>query len=146
MAQVNMVEFDFEREMLAIVNSINTIEAALGGIAELAAQMEDDVSSEVQGDVVPIEGRFDYFPNWIRAAMPTVGLTDANISGAMTSLEVLEDEIRQLDESFRRDMEEVYTFDIEDLREQYSGKYGDREYLDPDDVEEMDEFFRRRDE
>tara|TARA_R100001086_G_scaffold32947_2_gene14941 strand:+ start:5507 stop:5941 length:435 start_codon:yes stop_codon:yes gene_type:complete len=144
MAQVNMVAFDFEREMLAIVNAINTIEAALGGIAELAAQMEDDMRAEVTGD------KLDLFtttlPRWITSAMPTLGLTDANVSGALTSLEVLEDEIRQLDESFRQDMEEVYTFDIEDLREQYSGKYGDREYLDPDDVAEVDEFFRRRDE
>ncbi len=144
MVQVNMVEFDFEREMLAIVSAINTIESALGGIAELAAQMEQDLRTEVQGDL--FLALASDVPRWIRSAMPTVGLTDANISGAMTSLEVLEDEIRQLDESFRRDMEEVYTFDIEDLREQYSGKYGDREYLDPDDVEEMDEFFRRRDE
>tara|TARA_R100000278_G_scaffold95405_1_gene72842 strand:- start:145 stop:579 length:435 start_codon:yes stop_codon:yes gene_type:complete len=144
MPQVNMVEDEFEREMLAIVSAINTIESALGGIAELAAQMEEDILAEVQGDVVAVEGRFDPLPSWIRGATPTLGLTDANISGAMTSLEVLEDEIRQLDESFRRDMEEIYTFDIEDLREQYSGKYGDRDYLDPDDVAEMDEFFRRR--
>lgn len=144
MPQVNMVEGDFEREMLAIVSAINQIEAALDGISSLVQEMEDDSRLEVQGDVVPTSGRFDYFPSWIRAAMPTLGLTDANLSNAMTSLEVLEDEIRQLDESFRRDMEEIYTFDFEDLREQYSGKYGDREYLDPDDVAELDEFFRQR--
>lgn len=144
MAQVNMVEADYEREMLAIVSAINTIESALDGINELALQMQDDLNAEVVGD------KLDLFttnvPRWISGALPTISLTDAYIGGASTSLEVLEDEIRQLDESFRRDMEEVYTFDIEDLREQYSGKYGDREYLDPDDVAEMDEFFRRRDE
>ena len=144
MPQVNMVEADFEREMLAIVSAINTIESALGGIAELAAQMESDLDSEIAGDKLDLFTA--NFPNWIRGARPSLGLTDANISGAMTSLEVLEDEIRQLDESFRQEMDEVYTFDIEDLREQYSGKYGDREYLDPDDVAEMDEFFKRRDE
>ena len=146
MPQVNMVEGEFEREMLAIVSAINQIESALDGISALVQEMDDDARSEVQGDVIPVEGRFDDPPRWIRSAMPTLGLTDANLSNAMTSLEVLEDEIRQLDESFRRDMEEIYTFDIEDLREQYSGKYGDREYLDPDDVAEVDEFFRRRDE
>ena len=143
MPQVNMVEGEFEREMLAIVSAINQIESALDGIAQLAAQMESDIDAEITGDKTDL---FPTLPSWIRGARPNLGLTDANISGAMTSLEVLEDEIRQLDDAFRRDMEEVYTFDIEDVREEYSGRYGDRDYLDPDDVAEVDEFFRRRDE
>jgi hypothetical protein len=144
MPQVNMVEGEFEREMLAIVSAINQIEAALDGIAQLAAQMESDIDAELTGD------KLDLFtsnlPSWIRGARPNLGLTDANISASMTSLEVLEDEIRQLDDAFRRDMEQVYTFDIEDVREEYTGRYGDRDYLDPDEVAEVDEFFRRRDE
>lgn len=145
MPQINIVEPDYDREMLAIVSAINTIEAALDGVRQLLEQMEEDTLAELTGeDANKVDVWSIQLPDWIRGAKPNLSLTETNLENAMTSLEVLEDEIRQLDGAFRRDMDEVYTFDIEDVREEYSGRYGDRDYLDPDDVAELDEFFKRR--